>query len=163
MSSTISETLPSASQIGFGIGTLSPLLPFSLFPAVRFASFPSPTCLDEVSFAGYVTLLAPSPCAWLSHAPSTMRPSDSLLAFSLLPFSVHNTYLMSPVSIWTTFSVSGFPLPYLSVHIFQFLQEPIGSPKFFDVSLLTCQALGTPTDPREANLIALPLYWLPFR
>jgi hypothetical protein len=32
----------------------------------------SPTCPARVSFAGCVLPSGPSPCAWLSHAPSTM-------------------------------------------------------------------------------------------
>ncbi len=31
-----------------------------------------PTCPAQVSFAGYVLPSSPSPCTWLSHAPSTM-------------------------------------------------------------------------------------------
>ena len=66
-----------------------------LFPTVRFASWSGPTCPDEVSFMGFGTLLAPSPCTWLSHAPSTMSQSDSLSPSVRLPLRLVRTYLQT--------------------------------------------------------------------
>ena len=43
----------------------------------------SSTSLVRVSFAGYITLLTPSPCTRLSRAPSTMSQSDSSITLQL--------------------------------------------------------------------------------
>jgi hypothetical protein len=53
-------------------------------------SFTPGSCLP---FAGCVTRLAPSPCARLSRARSTMSQSDSPPTFSLPPFAVGAAYL----------------------------------------------------------------------
>ena len=50
--------------------------------------FSGPTCPVRVSFAGYITLLTPSPCTRLSRAPSIMGQSDSPSAFSLPSFQL---------------------------------------------------------------------------
>jgi hypothetical protein len=49
-------------------------------------------------------------------------------------------------------SVSGFPLSWLMIRIpCRFLQAPLGPLKFSNASLCPCQALGTPTGPRESH------------
>src|ERR671919_2807106 len=44
-----------------------------LFPAGRLARvLPAQLCPARVAYAGFVVPSGPSPCTWLSHAPSTM-------------------------------------------------------------------------------------------
>jgi hypothetical protein len=77
-----------------------------------------PSCSVSVSFAGFVSTAAPSPCERLSRSLSTVSCSDSQLVFG------------SP-------SFGRLLLPRL-------VGEPAGSPKFFGVSLHTCHALARP-------------------
>ena len=57
-----------------------------LSPTGRLALSSGPTCSVSVSFVGYVSTPAPSPCERLSPSPSTMSWSDSQMVFGLPSF-----------------------------------------------------------------------------
>ncbi len=84
LSSAMLHTAPSCPTARIGCQTCIsyPVLLCLLFPAVRFALFLQSSSPDNVSFAGYVYLLTPSPCGRLSLPQSIMGQSDSLSSFS---------------------------------------------------------------------------------
>src|SRR5215468_9005121 len=93
-----------------------------LSPAGRLApGSPVRQCPAEVACAGCVLPSRPSPCSGLSPPLSTMRDK---------------TPQEHPV---------GFPPSWPSACTGRW-QEPLGLPKFFDISLPACRGLRTPAD-----------------
>ena len=74
------HSLPQADRARHGTACCSG--PASLVPTGRFALLSVPSCPVSVSFAGYVSTPAPSPCERLSRSLSTMSWSDSQVVFS---------------------------------------------------------------------------------
>ncbi len=163
----------------------------SLFSAGRLASSSTgPSCPGEVSFAHYVTLPTPSPCTRLSRARSTMSRSDSPTA-SGYPHDIAQVRFPGRRGFRFRFVIgSGFPLAFFDNRI-PYLSTPgaDGASRVLDASLPACQALATPTGPRESHhaetlgrcsfspfsawfpgsatisrpwfRLSFPLYWLP--
>lgn len=74
------HSLPEADRARHGTAYCSG--PASLTPTGRFALLSVPSCPVSVSFAGFVSTPAPSPCERLSRSLSTMSWSDSQVVFS---------------------------------------------------------------------------------
>ena len=142
---------------GLEIGVACRLSPCLLFPAGRLACvLPIRPCPAQVSCAGCVLPSSPSPCTWLSHALSTMRDKTPQKHPAGFPF--HSTpppaWLRVPYGRLGSSIVlcPGFPFRALGAvypaSVFPSGKEPMGPPKFFDVSLPACRGLWTPADLR---------------
>ena len=129
---------------------------FSLFPSVRLACLSGPTCPAQVSFEGYVSSSAPSPCDrryrlrvlyGLIRLP-TDPPSSSVW------LGRRTCQQRTKVVRLRLTSVSGFPLTWLNSrrsYTPSVVPGANGASQVPDVSLHACHALMTPADPPESR------------
>ena len=136
-------------------GAACPLSPCRLSPAGRWAGvLPVRRCPAQVSCAGCVLPSRPSPCPWLSHAQSTRR--EKTPPRHPAGFPCHQYFSACLSSVPRRCSGSGIvPCPGFPFRASRAVdqpatlpprQEPVGPPKFFDVSLPACRGLWTPAD-----------------
>jgi len=116
--------------------------------------YPILPCPAQVSFAGCVLPSSPSPCSRLSLPPSTMLDKTPQWHTAGFPFLQYSSACLP----WAPHQrlgsglipYPGFPL-CVSISVYPTfdatsMQEPMGPPKFFGVSLPACHGLWTPAD-----------------
>jgi len=116
----------------------------------------------RVSCAGCVLPSGPSPCTWLSHAPSTMPDKTPQQHAAGFPFDstppparpgLSHQRLGSRITLCPGFplraSIAGMPYTDASLR-----RELLGPPGFSDVSLPACHGLWTPPDLHSLAIAA---------
>ena len=127
-----------------------------LFPSVRLACLSCPTCPAQVSFEGYVSLSAPSPCERRYRLPvlyGLIRLPKGLPSSSVW-LGRRTCQPRSKMVSLRLASVSGFPLAWLNnrmAYISSVVPGANGASHVPDVSLHACHALMTPADPPESR------------